>query len=200
MTTKEKMVGDIMLPVEEYLGISSDTDFKHAVAALKYCANSRENEPGYSPTTILVFENGLLVGTIRVRDLLKAIEPQYLKGGTYRGWSVDSEWAIPVFWEGLFTERCFEAVTKKAKDIMRHIEFQLEPDDPVIKAVYGITKYQIEIIPVMNSGLLVGILENNALFSELASLVNPEGGYIIDMERFFRGKSINFTNHKAQST
>lgn len=200
MTATEKKVGDIMLPVDEYLGISSDIDFKHAVAALKYCATPRENHPGYSPTTVLVFENGLLVGTIRIRDLLKAIEPQYLKGGTYRGWSVDSEWAIPVFWEGLFTERCFEATTKKAKDIMRHVEFQLEPDDPVIKAVYGIAKYQTEIIPVTDSGLLVGIVESNALFAELASMINPEGGYIIDMERFFRGKSIDLTNRKAQST
>jgi len=195
----EKRIRDLMNPVESYITIAADTQFKHVVAAIKHCLFSRDKEPEPLNSTILVFDNGLLVGTITIRDLLRAIEPQYLKSGNYRGWNIDSSWSIPVFWEGLFTERSLEATSKKARDIMCTVEFELDPDDPIIKAVYGCTKHQADALPVMEGGLLTGIIDNTTIFNELASLVNPEGGYIIDMENFFKYKSASQPERKAQN-
>ncbi len=115
--------------------------------------------------------------------MLNAIEPQFLKGGTYRGWTVAKEWAIPVFWEGLFTDRCIEAADKKARDMMKPVEFEVGTEDPLIKAVYGMTKHQTANLPVVSDGLAVGVVRSKDLFMEVSALVSTAGAPVYTLEK-----------------
>lgn len=134
----EKKIRDIMIPAEEYTAIPADANFQVAVGLMKKSFCPREGEPCAGHSTLLVYDNNTLVGLLTLDDLLKAIEPQYLTGKTYRGWSVDPAWSIPVFWEGLFTDRTLDVIDKKVSDIMSDAAFQVDVDDTLIKAVYGI--------------------------------------------------------------
>ena len=131
--SKEKKIGDIMITIQNYMAVPAEAGFREVVSALR---RATEHESLNCLNTVLVYENNLLSGFITTNEVLKAIEPQFLKGGTYRGWTVATEWAIPVFWEGLFTDRCIEATGKKAKDIMIPVECEVDAGDPLVKAVY----------------------------------------------------------------
>ncbi|MFZ5647261.1 MAG: CBS domain-containing protein [Bacillota bacterium] len=163
--SKEKQIGDVMVSLQNFMAVSAEAGVKEVVSTLRKSILSNELD------TVLVYNNNLLAGFISIDDILTAIEPQFLKGGTYRGWTVNREWAIPVFWEGLFTDRCIEATGKKARDIMKPVEFEVEVTDPLIKAVYGMTKHSAENLPVLNDGLVVGIIRSEELFMEIDALI-----------------------------
>lgn len=177
--SREKKVGDIMVSLKNYMAVPADAGFREVVSTLgKSVGNDKEN----GLNTVLVYENNLLAGFITLDVVLRAIEPQFLKGGTYRGWTVDTEWAIPVFWDGLFTDRCIEATGKKARDIMIPVEFEVDTGDPLIKAVYGMTKHSCENLPVVQEGLVVGVVRSQDLFSEISALVGTSETPVYTLE------------------
>lgn len=180
--SREKKLGDIMIPLQEYLAVSADTGFGEIVTTLRKSLEPADGKPLKGSDTILVFDNNMVAGFISLVEVLGAIEPQFLKGGTYRGWTVSREWAIPVFWEGLFTDRCIEATDKKAREIMKPVEFQVEAEDPLIKAVYGMTKHSSRNIPVAQDGLVVGIVRSRELFLEVSALVSTAGAPVYTLE------------------
>jgi CBS domain-containing protein len=181
--SKEKKIGDIMVPVQNFMAVNSGAGFREVVTALKKSLDPGEGKPTKGLDTILVYDNNLLAGFISLEEVLNAIEPQFLKGGTYRGWTVAKEWAIPVFWEGLFTDRCIEAADKKARDMMKPVEFEVGTEDPLIKAVYGMTKHQTANLPVVSDGLAVGVVRSKDLFMEVSALVSTAGAPVYTLEK-----------------
>ena len=184
----EKKIRDIMVPAGEYTAIAADASFKDAAGLMKKSFCPKEGEPCTGHSTLLVFDNNMLVGLLTLDDLLKAIEPQYLKGKTYRGWTVDTAWSIPVFWEGLFTDRTYEAIDKKVSDIMSDVEFRVDADDALIKAVYGMGKQKILILPVMEEGRVVGMVRSIEIFREICELVLGEEASVLSLNNIINSK------------
>ena len=176
--SKEKKTGDIMVAIKNFIAVPADASFREVVSALRKTVTGEAS----SLNTVLVYDNNLLAGFITVEDVLRAIEPQFLKSGTYRGWTVSTEWAIPVFWDGLFTDRCIEATGKKAREIMQPVEFEVDESDPLVKAVYGMTKHSTENLPVVRDGLVVGIIRSEALFAEVNALVGSSDTPVYTLE------------------
>ena len=167
----EKKIRDIMTPLDSFLTVYPSDSFESAVATLKKAIDSAEGQESKQPN-LLVYENNTLIGLVRISDLLEAIKPQFLKGNTYRGWNMGSEWQIPVFWEGLFTERTREALDNKTvRDILYPVSYSVEADDPLIKAVYGMTRYMVNALPVAEDDRTIGIIGIQELFHEIAGLV-----------------------------
>ncbi len=180
----EKKIRDIMLPLNNFMAVAPQDSFEKTVSTLNKFLRS-EDAPAIDTAILLVYENNALIGIIRINDLIEAIEPQYLQGKTYRGWTAGSEWSIPVFWEGLFTERVREAIDgKTAKDIMHPLEYDVEADDPIIKAVYGMTRYSVNILPVKEDGVITGMVRSRELFQEISSLVAIDEAEVFALNRF----------------
>ncbi|MHB8156572.1 MAG: CBS domain-containing protein [Desulfocucumaceae bacterium] len=163
--SKEKIIGDVMVSLQDYSAIPANAGFREVVSTLKKSVVDKGVD------TLLVYDNNLLIGFISIEEVLSAIEPQFLKGGTYRGWTVNKEWAIPVFWDGLFTDRCIESTGKKAREIMKAVELEVETTDPLIKAVFGMSKHSAKLLPVTSDSLVVGIIRGEELFMEINALV-----------------------------
>ncbi len=162
----EKRVKDIMTPIDEYSSISVNSTVGEAISVLKKSFCPIENGPCNGHRTVLVYENDELAGIITFRVLLMSIEPRFMK--------VD-QWAVPVFWEGLFTERCREEARKKVKDIMTPIRLvALDADDTIIKAVHAIIKHKLGSLPVVQDGAIIGMVRINEIFHEISSLVTEK--------------------------
>lgn len=166
MSVNEKRVKDIMIPIDEYSSVSANSTVREAISVLKksFCPDPGEACNGHR--TVLVYDNSKLVGLITFRALLTAIEPRFIK--------VD-QWAVPVFWEGLFTERCREEARKKVKDIMTPITLvTLEADDTIIKAVHAMIKHKLGSLPVVKDGVVVGMVRITEIFHEISNLVTEQ--------------------------
>lgn len=196
----EKKIRDIMVPLDNFLIVSPSDSFKNAVTTLKKAIGSA-GATGTDQTTLLVYENNALIGLISSRDLIKAIEPQFLKGNTYRGWAVGNEWQIPVFWEGLFTERTQEALDNKTvRDILRPVPYVIDADDPIIKAVYGMTRYMVNILPVTEDGRTIGMIGSQEVFHEISNLVATDETHVHALNKFIEaGKHEGWIINSASS-
>jgi CBS-domain-containing membrane protein len=194
----EKKIRDIMVPLDGFLTVYTSDSFESAVATLKKAIDSTRG-PGSGHPHLLAYENNVLIGLVRISDLLEAIRPQFLTGSTYRGWDIGNEWQIPVFWEGLFTERTREAIDNKTvKDILYPVSYSVEADDPLIKAVYGMTRYMVNALPVTEDGRVTGIIGVKELFHEIADLVVTDEAEIHTLNKFIEagrneGWAINST-------
>lgn len=167
--SNEKRVKDIMTPIEEYSTVRADTTVKDAIAVLKKSLCPDDLNNGKAHRSILVLDNnGEIAGILTLRSLLKAIEPQFIK--------VD-QWAVPVFWEGLFTDRCREEAAKKVGDIMIPVKLiSLDAEDTIIKAVHAMITHKLGSLPVVKDNKIVGMVRSTGIFQEISNLVAGQPG------------------------
>lgn len=168
---REKKVKDIMIPAYDYPTVSAEAMLKDAIRVLRNSFHPQEKKPRTGRQHVFVVEDNELVGTFGVYDLLKAIEPQFLKGTAYFSMKLNNSWAIPIFWEGLFTERCREIAHKKVKEFMNPIEFYVHIDDTLLRASYSMARYKSDFVAVKDKDRLVGLIRSVDIFQEISNCV-----------------------------
>lgn len=163
-TVNEKKVKDIMTPISEYSTVDANNTVKEAILVLKKSFWPGESSFHRGHRTLLVYEDNKPAGILTFRALLTAIEPRFIK--------VD-QWSVPVFWEGLFTERCREESKKKVKEIMTPVKLvMLEAEETIIKAVHAMIKHKIGSLPVAKDGVLVGVVSVKEIFYEISEIIS----------------------------
>lgn len=163
----EKRIGDLMSPISCYPKLLTTHTFKDVVAVLTAAAREGNSYP-----LAIIYENNVPAGLIGFGEILKVIEPGYLKEKTYRGWSCEP-WLLPVFLGDLFSQRCREVYKKKVKDFMQPITYAVSPRDPLIKAIYLMVRYNLEAMLVKDGERFAGIIRRPEIFREIAGLIDP---------------------------
>ena len=159
----EKKVGDLMLPLENFLTVSANTSLKDALYIL-------ERQVGFTDR-LLVFKNKRLVGMLRYSDILELFQPPRTK----------NPGAEPLFFSGFFTRRCLSIVDKPVRDAMYTFTFALQREDTLCRAVYLMIKHRVDLLPVREGNRTAGILRSRELSAEASrlfalALCNPEPG------------------------
>jgi CBS domain-containing protein len=167
----EKKVKDIMIPIYDYPTVSGEATLKDAVKILMSSYTLQQNKPRTGRQCIFVVEDNELVGTFGIPELLVAIEPQYLKGTVFGGTKACNIWAIPVFWEGLLTERCREVAGRMVREFMKPVDLFVDVNDTLLKAAYYMAKHKADAVAVRNNERLAGMVRSIDIFQEISSLV-----------------------------
>lgn len=167
---KEKKVRDIMIPIYEYPLISSTATLKTTLQLMQDLWHLQVNKPKTGRRRVVVFEDNLPVGTFGINEMFKAIEPQYLECLTFVGMKLPSS-SVPIFWEGLFTERCMEVAQNAIKRYTTLFEHFANADDSLLRASCNMAKYKVDFLPVKNNNRLVGMVLNEDIFKEISNLV-----------------------------
>lgn len=158
----EKLVGDLMIPIENYKVISENCTVREAIWLLKNSCTQRGKNVGRR-TLIVCNDQGVPVGLINLRSIFQALEPFFVKAYNL---------SVPLFWGGLFTDRCREEAQKKVREIMYPINLlTLDINDPLIKAVYAMLKHKVGTLPVRENNYLVGMIRAIELFEEMTNIL-----------------------------
>lgn len=163
----EKRVGDVMIPVRNYKTISHNCTVEDAVKLL-HRSFYQHGKSGQSHRSIIVCDDyGNPLGMVTFRSVLQALEPFFARAQNL---------SVPVFWEGLFTERCRAEARKSVKEIMHPFNFvALDVNDTLIKAVHAMIKHKLGTLPVKKNNRLVGMVRVNEIFEEVKNVMNaPE--------------------------
>jgi CBS-domain-containing membrane protein len=162
----EKKVKELMIPLTDYPHIPYWFTIKQAVAIAKKAALGLEGKS--EPTTLLVFdEKYQLMGSLTMEDLIRGIEKKFSRSNGF----MSKEWDTPVFFEGLFTEGVKEEAQKPVSEIMSPVKESVAPDESIIKAVYLMIEKKLSIVPVIEKGVVKGVIRLQEIFNELAVLV-----------------------------
>ncbi len=165
-------VRDILVPLAEYPHIRDSATVREAYAVLHagYAQGRRFRH-------LLVLDGeDRLIGLLGIRDLLRAIFPDYLKDvSPTRHQGLDQQFpALSTLWQDDFAT---QSAVQAAKPIGPHIgpvKATVAIDDPVSKAAYLMVMMESSMLPVSDGKRIVGAVRVIDVFNEAWKAVSGE--------------------------
>ena len=172
----EKLVQDIMVPLEEYPCIPKTFTLCGAIREMS--VQILRKKQSTLPRMALVFDEGFseLLGTLRRRDIMRGLEPRFMLSGSlnYRRKLFDVE--IDPNLSELSYDRVVAGIRKRANrlvgDYMIPIKATINHDDHIMKAIYEMVDHNISLLPVLEDNNVVGVVRSVDLLGELALIIS----------------------------
>jgi CBS domain-containing protein len=172
----EKLVRDIMVPLEEYPCISETLTLRDAISEMAIQIMRKGQLT--LPRVALVFDDGFndLQGSLRRRDIMRGLEPRFLLSGSleYRRKLFDVE--IDPNLAELSHDKVVAGIRKRASRLVREfmipIKATIKHDDHIMKAIYEMVDQDTSLLPVLKDNSVVGVVRSVDLLGELALIMS----------------------------
>jgi hypothetical protein len=163
-----------MIGIFEYPHIPYWFSIAQAVRIVKVSFLSSKKYP--EPIAVLVFDEKYnLMGTLSLKDILRGLEPRFLKPTTIAKIPEGDEAGLSIIWDSLFTRESKELAEKAVSEIMSPAKFFVEPDDPITKAAYLMLHHDLVLLPVLeNKKKFVGLVRMIEIFDEISNAIIKE--------------------------
>ncbi|MBN1105974.1 MAG: CBS domain-containing protein, partial [Deltaproteobacteria bacterium] len=173
LPAEEKVVEDIMIPVDDYTTVREHQRVKEAISALRETfspkvSTSRIMETGHR--SILVFDDqGAVVGILAITDLLEAIMPGYLSAP--KPSTAQSIQYSPMFWGGMFTREVQALSSKTVRDIMSPAPGTIDAAANLMEAAFAMVYEKERRLAAVKNRKVVGIVREQDLFFEIERIL-----------------------------
>lgn len=156
-----KKAKDIMIPLYAYL--KQDNTLKEAANLLKTAKRS-DNRVGVKGLPVLD-ENRKLIGMLSMRDILRAVYPEYMYLMNLGEFT----------WDGMLEDMAKKAAGYKVKDYMSKDVITVKENCPLMECVDRLVKNKVQRLPVIdNAGNVVGMLYHRDIFFAIAGAMLDE--------------------------
>ena len=170
-----RRVGEIMIPLNDYPHLSVWSSMLEAIEMMHQAELEVRGRKSL-PRIILLFDlDGSISGTVRRRDLMRGMAPQFLRGQplkygmTFFDLPVDNH--LSELSSGKMAKDFRKQVNRPVTDVMRPIDRTINFDESIMTAVYEMVNHDLIILPVLQNGKVVGVVRTVDVFHELAELV-----------------------------
>lgn len=170
-----KKAGDVMISLDKYPHIPYWFTLRQAMAEMEN-AEFEINGNKCPCRVLLIFdEKYQLLGTVRRRDILRGLEPEFLSNLVMK--------ERKQFFESNAYQQSKQATIDKLKenilersqrpvsDIMRIIRATVNYDDNLIRVIYEMVDNNVSVIPVLKDNRVVGVARSEDVFHEVAKLL-----------------------------
>ena len=173
-----RRVGDIMIPLRDYPHLPVWSSMLEAIEMMRTAQLDIEGRRSL-PRIILLFDlDGSIAGTVRRRDLMRGMEPDYLvrQPLEYRKklFDIQVDPHLTEMWPDPWVEGIREQLDRPVTDVMRPIERTINFDEHIMRAVYEMVHHGAILLPVLEEGKVVGVVRTVDVFHELAEIVLPK--------------------------
>ncbi|KIX14057.1 response regulator [Dethiosulfatarculus sandiegensis] len=169
----EKLVKDVMVPLEEYTQVNTDNTVGEAVAALRKSFEAKLSTDTLMETghrSMLVMDSQKRVqGILCIMDLVRATMPVYLNAP--KPFLADAIQYSPMFWRGLFTKEILSLKDKTVGEIMSEPPKRIKYTANLAQASHGMLQENCRRMLVVKENTPVGILREQDLFFEMVSII-----------------------------
>lgn len=164
-------VKDHLTPLSGYPHVRDSATLRDVFDSLQAAAGAAEQF-----RNVLVLDgNDHLVGTLGLRDLLRALLPDYLHHAPAHYEGSDGDLAsLAALWQDDCSEQCRKAASMPAGPHANKIAATVAPGDPLAKAVYLFAATGANILPVIENQRLIGVLRLVDVFGEVTKAVLHE--------------------------
>jgi Mg/Co/Ni transporter MgtE len=172
--SESKVVKDVMTGIFEYPHVPYWFTIGQAIRIVKVSFLSTKKYP--DPLAILVFDEKYnLMGTVTLKDILRGLEPRFLKPSATAQGAAEDESALSLIWDTLFDKGSKELAEKPVSEIMATAKHFVEPDDPITKAAYLMLHHDLILLPVLeNKKKFVGLVRMIEVFDEISGGILKE--------------------------
>ena len=170
-----KLAEDIMIPLDKYPHISHSSNLRQAVDFIEE-AELDVNRRKSLPRSLLVFdEHQHLLGILRRRDILRGLEPNFLKTMSIPERRGLFNIEIDVNLVDLSTGKIGEAIQEQAEilvtEVMSMIIATVNCDDHLAKLIHKILTRDVSLLPVLKEGKVIGVVRTVDIMHEIADLL-----------------------------
>lgn len=163
-TLRERTAGELMLPAKSYKTVRIDQPLREVLEVFKVGfvkqVDGRQDEAGHRSILVLD-EDGKLVGLLRFVDIIKMIEPEFLRDSPYSS-----------YFTGMFIAQCKIFGDKILGDFLDATEMiSIAESTTLMEASVLMSRHRLINLPVMKDGKLVGILRDKDVFLEIYHIV-----------------------------
>ncbi len=173
---KEKLISDIMIPIDEYTLLSQNSSVMDAIMKLQESFNmkmatSRLMETGHR-SILVVDDQKRAQGILAITDLLQTMLPAYLSAP--RPSLADSIQYSPIFWNGMFTTEVREKASTLISEIMSPVPVSIDGEASLMEAAYMMIHHHARRLLVVIDDAVVGLVREQDLFFEMARILDQE--------------------------
>ncbi len=163
---------DIMIPLDKYPHILPTTTIREAIAIMERATIDREGRKSL-PRALIVFDEDFhALGVVRRRDILRGLEPKFLKTMPLKHRKHLFEIEVDPDLADLGGGRIGKAVQEQAEtpvsEIMQPIQEVLRYDDMIAKIIYKMVHHDLYLIPVVYDEKVIGVVRSVDVFHEIA--------------------------------
>lgn len=174
----EKRIKDIMIDVFEYPHIPYWFSIEQAMKIIRasFISTTISTKKYLEPLAILVFDEKYnLLGVLTLKDILKGLEPKFMRPTEKAQAYIEKEKELSVIWDTLFTSESRDLAKKPVGEIMVPAKYFVEPDDPITKAAFLMIHDDLVLIPVLEGKKkFVGLVRMMEVFDELTNVILKE--------------------------
>jgi Mg/Co/Ni transporter MgtE len=169
-----KVAKDVMIGIFEYPHVPYWFTISQAIRIVKVSFISTKKYP--DPMAILVFDEKYnLMGTLTLKDILRGLEPQFLKPSAKAQVAEEDETALSLIWDTLFDKGSKEFTERPVSEIMTPAKYFVEPTDPLTKAAYLMLHHDLILLPVLeNKKKFVGLVRMIEVFDSISDAILKE--------------------------
>jgi CBS domain-containing protein len=166
-----KAVKDLMIGIFEYPHVPYWFSISQAVRIVRVSFLSAKKYP--EPMAILVFDEKYnLMGTLTLKDILRGLEPRFLKPSAKAQVPEEDESGLALIWDTLFNKESKELAEKPVSEVMVSARYFVEPGDPITKAAYLMIHHELVLLPVLeNKKKFVGVVRMLEIFDEISNAI-----------------------------
>jgi len=172
---QEKVVGDLMIPIEEYVILPPDATLKEAIFKLRDASQFFESTEKLMQTghrSVLVFKNEEIVGVVSMEEIVDVARPPYLSNEQIRSQAAGTTWRYShIFWNGLLTQRLKEIANSKLADVMAMPPPPIDKNANLMEVCDLMNEASARRLIVMEEGMVVGVIREQELFFEMVRIL-----------------------------
>jgi CBS domain containing-hemolysin-like protein len=172
---KDKIVQDIMVPVDEYPCIPDTLTIGDAVVEMT--VQILRTKHLSLPRVALVFDEDFadLRGMLRRRDIMRGLEPGFLISGSLgyarKLFNVDVDPNLSELSHDKIVAGLRKRSTRPVKDYMIPIPATINHNDHIMKAVAEMVDQDTSLLPVLKGRNVVGVVRSVDVLSEIALVI-----------------------------
>ncbi|MBD3257290.1 CBS domain-containing protein [candidate division GN15 bacterium] len=169
---------DVMIPLDQYPHIPYWFTLRQAMVEMERSEleiNGRKS----LPRMVLIFdEKYRLMGMARRRDILRGLEPEFLRDKPlqYRKklWEVETDPDLSELSYDKVLEDCRRLAEQPISEVMIPIQATVRHNDHIVRVTYEMNKHNLSLLPVMKDNAVVGVVRSVDIFHEFAKIILDE--------------------------
>jgi len=162
----KRKVREVLIPLKDYPHIPHWFSLRQAVAMVRESAIKYAGV--FEPRVVLVFnEKYQIVGLLTLRDLLKGLEPGFLKESDL----VKTDPALAVVMGDLFGPGMKKQADRPVSEVMGPIKVSVKADDSLAKALFLMIHENVGMMPVMEGERVLGMVRLTDLFLQVSQAI-----------------------------
>ena len=154
---REKTIAELMVPISRYRRVYVSQSLRETVQVLAESMGRTDEDDDRGKRTLLVFDGQEnFVGLIRAEDIVRVMIPGFLLDSPYSS-----------YFTGMFLAQAKVVGSLSIGEIVRRHP-GVDVRAPLMEALHVIVSDKLGNLPVMQDGVLVGMLRPEDLFQEIA--------------------------------